>query len=222
MGENAGRKLKELAGAMRPACYRYVLCLLVRPAAIPEGMGTRVIAIRDPAQPPLEGNAMAITVGHAHGRAVDQGPRIPVWVECLVPAASASAGSGYLAVLRALMKDHLGRIMPFFDRHLLVLASPHDGLPPELGDGKRSPAADEPVPATPMTPAMTCLSPRMMGVGGIPHATGIKNVYLASGENLPGLGIEGDLISAWGAARLIAGPQGRRESTRREILLEDG
>jgi phytoene dehydrogenase-like protein len=214
--EKASRKLRELAGSVRPACYRYTLCLLLRPAGVPEGLGPRAIAVRDPAQPLIEDNALSITLGaEDHQRNV-----VPVWVDCLVPAAAAS-GEGYLAVLRARLRERLGRLLPFFDRHLVVMASPHDGLPPELSAAEPSIAEPEPIPATPMTPALTSDLPRAVSVSGAPHATGIKNLVLASGENLPGLGREGELVSAWGAARLIAGPQPRREAGRREIVIED-
>ena len=33
----------------------------------------------------------------------------------------------------------------------------------------------------------------------------MKNLYLVGRENLPGLGLEGDLISGWGVARLMSG-----------------
>lgn len=215
-GDKASRKLRDTATAVRAACYRYTLCLLVRPEAIPEGMGPRVIAVRDPAQPLIEDNALSITVG-AEDPARNQ---VPVWVDCLVPAAAAG-GERYLAVLRARLRERLGRLLPFFDRHLLVLASPHDGLPPELSAAEPSLEAPEPVPATPMAPALTSDLPRALAVAVAPHATGIKNLTLANSENLPGLGREGELVSAWGAARLIAGPQPRREANRREILIED-
>ena len=40
-------------------------------------------------------------------------------------------------------------------------------------------------------------------VSGLPHATGVKNLLLVGRENLPGLGLEGELVSGWGAARLV-------------------
>jgi len=215
-GDKASRKLKEVAAGMRPSCYRYTLCLLLRPDALPQGMAARVIAVRDPAQPLIEDNALSITVG-AEDR---QRAHVPMWVECLVPAAAAS-GEGYLAVLRARLKERIGRILPFFERHLLVLASPHDGLPPELSAAEPSLEPPEPIPATPMAPALASDLPRALAVGMAPHATGIKNLYLASVENLPGLGREGEFVSAWGAARLIAGPRPKQEANRREILIED-
>lgn len=215
-GDKASRKLREVAAGVRPACYRYTLCLLVRPDALPEGMGARVIAVRDPSQPLIEDNALLITVG-AEDR---QRAQVPIWVECLVPAAAAS-GEGYLAVLRARLKERIGRVLPFFERHLLVLASPHDGLPPELSEAEPSLEPPEAIPPTPMAPALTSDLPRALAVGVVPHATGIKNLLLASSENLPGLGREGEFVSAWGAARLIAGPRPKAEANRREILIED-
>jgi phytoene dehydrogenase-like protein len=218
-GDAAPRRLRETAAAIRPACYRYTLCLLLRLEALPEGMGARVLSVRDPEKPILEDNALHITVGAPLPR---QPNRIPVWVECLVPA-SAAESLGYLAVIRARVREELARLLPFYDRHLWVLASPHDGLPPELGaeaTGEK-PAALDPVPPTPMAPALSCDLPRMLGVGGAPLATGISNIHLASAENLPGLGREGDFVAAWGAARLIAQPGHRPGAQRREILIED-
>ena len=182
-------------------------------------MGPRVVSVRDPAKPILEENALHITVGSPAPR---QPNRIPVWVECLVPA-SAAESLGYLAVIRARVREEISRLLPFSDRHLWVVASPHDVLAPELGldaPGEKRTALD-PVPPTPMAPALSCDLPRMLGIGGAPLATGIANIYLASAENLPGLGREGDFVSAWGVARLIAQPRQRPGAQRREILIED-
>jgi hypothetical protein len=220
-GTEAPRRLRETASAIRPACFRYTLCLLVRPEALPEGMGPRVIAVRDPSKPTLEENAISITVGLPAARQPNQ---VPVWIECLVSAA-ASESLGYLSVVRARLRDEVIRIMPFFTQHLLVMASPNDGLPPELGpaarieknQGGRLPG----IPPMPMTPALSCDVQRVLGLGGASHTTGLKNVYLASNENLPGLGREGQFVSAWGVARLIASPTQRRPGRKREILIEE-
>jgi len=220
-GREAPRRLRETTSSIRPACFRYTLCMLLRPEALPEGMGPRVIAVKDPAKPNLEENAMSITVGLPPPRQPNQ---IPVWVECLV-SASASESLGYLSVVRARLREELSRIMPFHDRHLLVVASPHDGLSPELGPAAHldavKPGHLPPVPATAMTPALSCDLQRVLGLAGAPHATGLKNVFLASYENLPGLGREGQFVSAWGVSRLIAAPLAHRTSRKREILIEE-
>jgi hypothetical protein len=220
-GSESPRRLRETASSIRPACYRYILCMLVRPEALPEGMGRRVIAVRDPAKPKLEENAMSITVGLPPPRHPN---RIPIWIECLVTA-SASESLGYLSVVRARLREELMRIMPFYDQHLLVVASPHDGLPPELGPAARPEPSDTGrlpnLRPTPMAPALSCDLQRVLGLGGAAHATGFKNVYLASNENLPGLGREGQFVSAWGVSRLIAEPVHHKSGRKREILIEE-
>lgn len=217
----APRRLRETASSIRPACFRYTLCLLLRPEGLPAGMGARVVAVKDPAKPNMEENAFSITVGLPAPR---QPSQIPVWIECLV-SASASESLGYLSVVRARLRDELMRIMPFHDRHLHVIASPHDGLPPELGPAARGDPSQRGrlpgVPPTSMTPALSCDAERMLGLGGASHSTGFKNVYLASGENLPGLGREGHFVSAWGVARLIAEPTHHKSGRKREILIEE-
>jgi len=41
-------------------------------------------------------------------------------------------------------------------------------------------------------------------------------------ENLPGLGIEGEFVSAWGLARLLTTSRPRRDILRRPILVREG
>jgi phytoene dehydrogenase-like protein len=62
-------------------------------------------------------------------------------------------------------------------------------------------------------------SARPLDIIGLPHATGVKNLYLVSRENLPGLGLEGELISGWGAARLVSAGPARRHLLPRRILI---
>jgi hypothetical protein len=72
-----------------------------------------------------------------------------------------------------------------------------------------------------MPPSLSCDIQRMLGLGGAPHTTGLKNVYLTSNENLPGLGREGQFVSAWSVSRLIAEPTHHRGGRKREILIEE-
>jgi hypothetical protein len=218
-GNEVPRRLRDTVTTLRPGCYRYTLCLLMRPEGFPEGMGPRVIAVRDQAKTILEDNAISITVGSPKEREPDQ---IPVWVECLVPS-HASENIGYLSVVRARLRKELAKLMPFYERHLFVLASPHDGLAPEFGQAHvpspRIPVL--PVPPCALPASLSCDTTRVMGLAAAPHATGIKNLHLVNSENLPGLGREGDLVSAWGAARLIAHPSQRQVGKKREILIEE-
>ncbi|HVZ74429.1 MAG TPA: hypothetical protein VHJ20_18740 [Polyangia bacterium] len=215
------------APGLHVEAYRYAISLLVRPEALPEGMSDRVLVIGDPVRPLVEENALAVTVGQPAPRQADQ---IPMWIECIVPAPPVDAGPGYLRALRGRVVERFERLVPFFREHLVVLASPHDGLPPELPApvassaspaSSRKAAAPAPVPATPLPPVYGLEGDSRFDVAALPHSTGIKNVYLAGRENLPGLGIEGELIAAWGAMRLIGGMQPKRDPLRREVLISE-
>jgi len=79
-----------------------------------------------------------------------------------------------------------------------------------------------PVPARPMPAVLNSDLPRSLDVGAVLHETPIKNLHVANAENLPGLGVEGDFISAWGVARLINGAVRKRMGVvRRAVLLGD-
>jgi phytoene dehydrogenase-like protein len=215
--EKPTRKGRDLATGLRVAGYRYGLSLLVAPEAIPEGMANRIFLIADPARPLQEDNAICVTVGQPAPR--DPG-RIPVWAECLLPAPAVDAGPGYVRSMRGRVRKQLARLFPFFPQHLLALGSPFDGLPSE---GSASGAAKAPVAAAPIAMPVVYAAerPRALDVAGLPHATGIKNLFLAGRENLPGLGMEGELVSAWGVSRLVTGTQTKRDQ-RREVLLNEG
>jgi phytoene dehydrogenase-like protein len=59
----------------------------------------------------------------------------------------------------------------------------------------------------------------VLDVVGLPHATAVKNLYLVSRENLPGLGLEGELISGWGVARLVSAGPARKNLSPRRLLI---
>jgi phytoene dehydrogenase-like protein len=244
------------APGLHVEAYRYTIALLVAPEALPEGMGERVFLITDPSRPLIEENALVVTVGQPAPRQPEQ---IPLWVECVVPAPPVDAGPGYLRALRGRVVERLETLLPFFRQHLIVLASPHDGLPPEgpasavkaatsatlpapkpeakreskqaLKQGPKqdqrkaengaAPASVPTVPIWPMAPVYASEGDSPFDVAALPHATGIKNLYLAGLENLPGLGLEGELVSAWGVSRLITGTQPKRDPLRRQVLINE-
>ena len=53
-----------------------------------------------------------------------------------------------LRVLRTAVRQQLDKLLPFVDRHLLLVHSPHDGIAPEGVDGASGPAP----PPLPMEP----------------------------------------------------------------------
>jgi phytoene dehydrogenase-like protein len=214
LGDGPSRKARDAALALRPVCYRYTLALLVRPEAIAEGMSSRVFFIDDPGRALIEENALAVTVGQPNPRDPD---RVPLWIDCLVPAPAVEAGPGHLSALRGRIRERLGRLIPFFDEHLIALGSPYDGLPPEVPgiQGRLQPMSVEPMPAVYSAEQIRAFDP-----SGISHgALGVKNLFVLGRENLPGLGMEGEFVAAWGLVRLVTAAQPRRDLLRRQILV---
>jgi phytoene dehydrogenase-like protein len=180
-------------------------------------MPPRVLAIGDPSRALTEDNAVAITVGQPSPR---DPRRVPLWVECSVPAHLVEAGSSYLRALRGRVAHVLRRTLPRFSERMIILASPYDGLPAEQR-GTPVPETTPPAAFTPRTPPalVSVPSPRPLDITGVPHATAVKHLYLVGRENLPGLGAEGELLSGWGVARLVSTGAGRRTFSPRRILI---
>jgi len=201
--ETPPRRLAE-AAAVKPALHRYHLHIVAPLEALPDALGPLAFSVRDPAAPLAGGNALAIRVGTGHGQ------HAVVTAEAL----SADPSPAGLASLRDAVRAHLDALLPFLDRHLLAVWSPHDGLAPQgsevAGEPARAPA--------PMDPIWSLPAPRALGVCGPPHATGLKEVWLASRQQLPGLGLEGEAQAGYAAARLVASRTRKREVDKSALL----
>jgi hypothetical protein len=214
LGSNAPAPGKRGGGPLRVGGYRHTLALVCATATLPEGTPQRILAVGDPSRPLAEDNALAITVGVPNPRTPE---RLPLWVECVVPPNALDAGAGYLRGLRARLVHTLGRVLPALDGRINLLASPYDGLPPEApGTSAPKPAV---VPSAVPPPVFGLPAPRPLDVLGLPHATGVKHLYLAGRENLPGLELEGELTSGWGVAHLVSRGHVRRTVPERRMLL---
>jgi hypothetical protein len=120
-----------------------------------------------------------------------------------------------LRALRTALRRELDKQLPFVNRHLLLVHSPHDGIAPEGVDGERGqaapPSAMEPIWAMPR-------DDRPLGFCGLPHGTGIKHLLLASRQVLPGLGVEGELAAGWAAARIVLQTERKRDLVKGAVL----
>lgn len=219
LDEKTARRVGEEAVGIRPACLRYCVVFLVKAEAILSTIGPRMISVADPQRPLMEDNAVAVTVGSPQRN----DGHVPLWVECLVPAAVVEREPAYLSVVRSRLRVHLANLVPDLEQHLLAVASAHDGLAPDVLHGSdHATGSYGPVPARPMPAVLNSDLPRSLDVGAVLHETPIKNLHVANAENLPGLGVEGDFISAWGVARLINGAVRKRMGVvRRAVLLGD-
>ncbi|HEY6477278.1 MAG TPA: hypothetical protein VI456_11905, partial [Polyangia bacterium] len=168
-------------------------------------------------------NAIAVTVGRPAPR---DGDRVPLWIECAVPAHLVDAGPSYLRALRGRLLQTLERLWPGLGNEIFVVASPYDGLGAQRGSADAA-AENAKIPGKAPATSVAVVPPPLyarapggpLDLTGLPHASGVKNLLLVGRENLPGLGLEGDLVSGWGAARLVGHAPVRRVPLRRRTLL---
>lgn len=119
--------------------------------------------------------------------------------------------------LRDRILDRMRRLIPYLDNHLEVIHSPYDGLGPldltaaAVGDAPPVPHPEEILswPIYPPVPGS------VLGIGAMPHRTGIKGLLLSGGQVVRGLSVEGEMLAAWGAARIV-----RKMDPRRERLVK--
>jgi phytoene dehydrogenase-like protein len=202
-GEKPGRRLAE-AAQIQPAHHRYLIHFVAPLDALPDALARLAYCVNDFSQP-LEGaNALALHLADGYGQ------HAVLSVEAL---ATDTTPAG-LAALRKAIRHRLDTLMPFVERHLLLVHSPHDGLPPEGVDGERAQAP----PPMAMDPVWAMKEPRPLGFCGLPHATGIKHLLLASRQVLPGLGVEGELATGWAAARLVLQIERKRDLVKGAVL----
>ena len=122
---------------------------------------------------------------------------------------------GRVRALKALRAE-----LPFLDRHLVLVDSPHDGLPIWRFDG--APAnlerASFGLPAQePMLRQLEVDPPGWLGLAGEPIRGPIERTLLLGRSVLPGLGQEGELLAAWAAAKLVTKSDRRKAMMRRDM-----
>src|SRR5581483_1133453 len=199
-GEKPPRRLQE-AAAIKPAFWRYLLHLAAPLDALPDALALLAFSVRDPNAPLAASNALALHLADGYGQ----------HAVLSVEALAADPSPEGLATPRDEVRAHLDELLPFVDRHLLLVHSPNDGVPAErIADAAPPPIAMEPVWNFP--------APRALGVCGVPPATGVKHLLLASRQVLPGLGLEGELQAGWGAARLVLQTERKRDLVKGAVL----
>jgi hypothetical protein len=113
--------------------------------------------------------------------------------------------------------------LPFLERHLLVVDSVHDGLPLWVYEGGRRRTVERATlqgassAPEPMLRQLEVDPPGYLGIGGEPIRGPIERTLLVGRSVMPGLGQEGQLLAAWGAARLVTRTDRQKERMRRDM-----
>jgi hypothetical protein len=139
--------------------------------------------------------------------------------ECILPLRGPLTLLEAREAIRTTLREHL----PFIDDHLLALDSPHDGLP-LLDFSTGSPREIDRVhleSATagpePMQWQWSVEPQGYLDLGGEPIRGPIPGSYLVGPTVVPALGQEGQLLAAWGAARIITRKDKNRQKMRRQM-----
>lgn len=195
--------------------YRYTLNLVVRREAVPTGMARDVFMVRDPERPLAGPNCLHLEThrADAHGRRT-------ICVEALLPRRAVEEAGEYLQTLRESIVATVAQVVPFLGENLLWIDSPHDGRPArDVARGQdvepierwaRGPKTMETVLGYPLTSTH--------GLTALPTRTPIANLLLCNEQVVPGLGLEGTLLAAWSAARIVGRSDGRADTFRRGLF----
>jgi hypothetical protein len=224
-----GRALVELAGGggaasesarrpeLTPALGRFVVNCWVRAAGLPEPLGADALLL-----PSVDARGRERPAMHLQHDTLDpttpDAPRLLI-VEVLIPLASAYRGRDVRTVVLDALRDHF----PFFDRHLLLCDSPHDGQPLHLYEAGRRREIDRvhlsggSPRAEPLQALWRCEAPGFLGLAGEPMVGPIRGSWLVGKTVFPGLGQEGELLAAWAAAQRVTRSDRAWQKRRRQM-----
>ena len=212
----------EDAPAVRVAEQRFVVSFVVRPEGVPRPLATESFLL------PKQGAAVHLqkTTG-ATANTV------------LFTAETIIADGAPVGRLREDVVSAVLDALPFIEKHLLVIDSPHDGRPlwdfrnasktdsrigptswglrAQLVDRARLRATGGSLEPEPMVPRFAVTPSHLHGLAGEPLRTALGNVFVTGRSTLPALGQEGELLAAWGVARVITRTDRRKEKMLREM-----
>lgn len=217
--------LFERMGEPTPRYFRYTLHLVLREEGVPEGIARDVFFIRDPSRPRLAENLLRVEVddGSSHGSLSDA-PAAPegtrrLTISALLPRRPVEEVTGYVSSLRERILAALGELIPFIGEHLVLVDSPHDGRDAQEIATGRLLSPEEPWERGPRTMPVVHGYPvrSTFGICAMPVRTPIKRLLLCNGQVVPGLGLEGSLLTAWSAARVVTRSDRRKEWMRRGL-----
>jgi phytoene dehydrogenase-like protein len=199
---------------------RFVTSLVVSRDLIPEALARESFLtcargpLPDPRRPPI--HLQLVTTEQDSAVASDEALLV---AEVLVPTRGVLSALEVRDATLSTLKEQL----PFLERHLKLVDSPHDGLP--LQDWTTGACREidrihlrETSPgAEPMQRQWLVEPDGWLGLGGEPLRGPIAGTLLVGSTVLPALGQEGQLLAAWGAARIVTRKDRARQRMRRQL-----
>jgi len=203
-----------------PAEWRFVVSVVVRDEGVPAALADEAFLL---AGWPHRGLDPFTPLVHLQRHREPCG--IPGATLLVAEAAIAEGSPLPLERAREAVLGVLEAMLPFLERHYIVIDSPHDGRPLwDLRSGSlvevERPAlraTGGSVDAEPMAPRWHVESPSFYGLAAEPIRTPVAGAFVVGPSALPALGQEGELLAAWSAARMITRTDRHRERIRRDM-----
>ena len=201
-------------GEPQARLFRYTLNVVIRAEGLPVGMGRHAFMIRDPKRELSDENLLRV---ESHP-VTDDGLAL-LCVQALLSRRLGPGASTGGKLIRQRVLESLRTLVPFLDEHLVMVDSPHDGLPIEDRRGGRTIEPSSPWSRGPHTMEAIFGYPVLgpMGLCALPTRSPIRRLLLTGRQVIPALGLEGELLSAWSAAKIITAGDRRKEWMRRRL-----
>lgn len=212
--ESAPRAYAERLLGARPELYRYVLNAVLPAEALPVAMGRRVFMVSDTSRPLVEENLLAVELSPP-----DLEGFVTLSASALLPRSSVEEGAAFLALVRGRVLARLAELVPFFDRHVALIDSVHDGVAPDIRRATQhaSPLPRRPAAPEPMESVDRYASLGALGLFALPWQTPVAGMFLVGRQTCPALGLEGELLTALSVARQVTRTDRTKERMRREL-----
>jgi hypothetical protein len=203
-----------------PAERRFVVSIVLRDEGLPSPLGDESFLL--PVWPHRRHDASTPLVHLQRWRGSTGADGATLLV---AEAAFPEGGSLPLSRAREAVLSAIQSLLPYVERHYLVVDSPHDGRP--LWDWRRGSRVEVAraglrsgggsLEAEAMAPRWHVDVPGFYGLGAEPIRTPLAGAFIVGPSALPPLGQEGELLAAWSAARLITRTDRRKERMRRDM-----
>jgi phytoene dehydrogenase-like protein len=228
-GAGVTKKARDVWPRVEVLGGRFVVSLLINDRGLPEKLPRESFLVaQDSSLPHLHlqrfsAQALSPKKSPTEDEKVDP-PRSLLVAEMLLP----QTGGLHLLGAREAVLAALRTYLPFFERHLVCVDSPHDGLPVWLyehdaaGSSRRLQLERVHLPhssamAEPMVARLNIIPRGYLGLGGEPLRGPIPGTYLVGPSVLPGLGQEGEVLAAWSVAKILTKKDGVRQKLRRQM-----
>jgi phytoene dehydrogenase-like protein len=204
-------QLCERLGEPRPCYYRYTLNAVLRNEGLPLGMKRDVFFMRQPRGGATPDNAL-----HVELSALDAAHSL-LCIETLLPAHTADERDRAVDGARERVMADLGELVPFLDRHLVLLDSPHDGRKPWAAasdtDVSTAPSERRGIPTMPVLHTFAGDDP----LCALPVRTQLRGLWFCNQQVAPGLGVEGELFAAASVAHIAQRADRARDWLRKRL-----